>query len=114
MKQPEIKTWNRVVVARIAHVKKPEQLLINKVKPQEAVILSRSAAHREIEIWWIPQRRHDVPWRSDGEHDQQAAQRMKQLPDFPVKQLPRQGKIEQRRTNRKHYTNQALEQQAGS
>ena len=84
MEQPEIQARHRIVIARIAHVQKTQQLLVDEIKPQEAVIFARSAAHREIEIGRISQRRQDMPGRGDQQRHQQAAQRMQRFPDFAL------------------------------
>src|SRR5271165_1017661 len=47
MKRPKVKAGNGVVVARIAQVQETQQLLVDKEKPEKAMILARAAVERE-------------------------------------------------------------------
>src|SRR6185312_11667299 len=109
---PEEQTRNRVIVARITHVQEAQQLLVNEVKPEEAVIFARRAAHGEFEVRWIAQRGENVPRRGDQKRNCESAPDVQRLPHAPVAQLPRDREIDQRRRYGKDDANQALQQQA--
>src|SRR5690242_8406304 len=47
MKQPEPDARNRVVIARISQIKKPQYLFVDKIEPKKAVILARATVQRK-------------------------------------------------------------------
>ena len=49
VESPEQRSRHRTVVARITQVQKAQELFVDDVKPEEAVILARPAVHREGE-----------------------------------------------------------------
>ena len=61
MKCPEIQARHSVVIARITQVQEPQDVLVDEVEPEEAVIRTRFAVHAEVEIGRIAQGRQDVP-----------------------------------------------------
>ena len=66
MEQPEVQARDRIVVARIAQIQKPQHLLVDEVEPEESVIAD-SLCDGEIEVRRIAQRRRRVPRRRDGQ-----------------------------------------------
>ena len=75
VKQPEPEPRDGVVIARVPQVQKTQYLLVYEVEPQEAVIVSRTTAQREVEIWWVLQRCEDVPGRGNQQDDPEARER---------------------------------------
>src|SRR5229473_5224988 len=89
MKQPESRARHGVVVPGIAQAEEPEDMLVEKVKPEEAVIFAWAAVHGQVEI-----RRHapdgqNVPGRRDGENYKSPASHAQPLPDIQRKDLSR-------------------------
>ena len=78
------------------------------------MVFTWRAAHGEFEIGRISQRCQDVPRRGDQESDQQAAPWTQRFPDPASRKLPRDRQINQCGGDRKHNSDQALEQQARS
>ncbi len=97
MEQPEIQARHGVVIARIAQVQKPQQLLIDEVEPEKSVILAGRAVHGEVEIRRIAQRGQHMPGRRDQQHDREPAKRLQPLPGLAARKLPRDAEIDQRR-----------------
>jgi hypothetical protein len=97
MEEPEVQSRDRIVVARRAQIQEPQHLLVHEVEPQEAVVFAGHAAHREVEIGRIAQRRQHVPGRGDQQHDGEAAPGAQTLPHLARKQLPREQQIDSRR-----------------
>ena len=56
MKQPEQMARDGVVIARVAHIQKAQQLFIEEIEPEEAVVFARRAAHGKDKIRRIAQR----------------------------------------------------------
>jgi hypothetical protein len=75
VKQPEVKTRNRVVISRIAQIQKAKQLLIDEEKPQKTMILPGPAMKCKGKVRWITQGRENVPGGSDEQNNQQSAER---------------------------------------
>ena len=65
MEQPEVEPRNGIVIARIAQIQEAQQVLVDEIEPEEAVIFARNAAHRKIEIRRIAERRQHVPRRGN-------------------------------------------------
>ncbi len=89
MKAPKQRPGNGVVITRITHIQEAQQLLIHEIKPEEAVILTRHAAHGKHKIRRIAQRSQHMPRQSNQQNNQRAAQRPKPLPRPSAQQLPR-------------------------
>ena len=65
VQEPEPEARDGVVIARVAHVQKAQQLLVDEKEPQETVILARAAVHAQGKIGRITQRRQNVPRSCD-------------------------------------------------
>ena len=90
--EPEQHARYCVVVARIAHVQKPQKLLVDEKEPEEPVIFARRAAHREVEPGRVVERRQDVPRRRDHADDQQSAERVQAFPDVALETIDALGR----------------------
>jgi hypothetical protein len=88
MEQPEEVTGNCVVVARPPHVEEAEDVLVEEVEPEEAVILAWFALHREVEVRWIAEGGKHMPRRGDQQQDQRAGEGAELTPLAPA---PREG-----------------------
>ena len=73
IEQPEKHGRHSVVVARVAQIQKPKQLLVDEEEPQEAVVFAGNAFQRKAEIGRISEGGENVPGRGDEQNDQQAA-----------------------------------------
>ena len=65
VQQPEPESRDGVVVARIAQVQEAEEVLIEKVEPEKAVILAGAAVHGPVEVRRVAKGRENVPRRGD-------------------------------------------------
>src|SRR5205814_1501009 len=79
-----------------AKIQESKDVFVHEVKPEEAMILARSAAQRELEEWRIAKCRQDDPWRRDQQNDQGSAEWPKAPPRFARKQLPGGDQINER------------------
>src|SRR6266478_4716615 len=61
MKQPEPEPRDCIVIVRVSQVEEAENLLIDEVEPQKAVIFARTAVKRKREIRWISNCSQNVP-----------------------------------------------------
>src|SRR5579859_6127992 len=114
MKEPEIKAWNRVVVARITQIQKAQHLFIDKKEPQKSMVLAGAAMQAEVEIGRVSQRGKNVPGRGNQKGNHCAADWMEPFPRFRGEQLPGQKQIDHASRQRKEHSNQALDKQSGS
>src|SRR5207245_9704468 len=73
MKQPKPRTGDRIVIARVAQVQEAEHLLVDEIKPKEAMVVTWSAVKRQGEIRRMSQRGEDMPRRGNRQDDKQAA-----------------------------------------
>src|SRR5580658_666953 len=79
--RPEQQQRNRVVIARDTRIQKPVDMLIDEVEPEKSA---------DVSLWWIAQRRQNMPRRGDGEKNNRAR---KQAHLQQVPQIPRQQQI---------------------
>src|SRR5262249_26673049 len=93
MQEPEPEPGHRIVVTRIPEIEESKQVLIDEVKPKEAVILARSAVHGEREVRRVPQRRQYVPRDSNRSHDDQRGNRTYLAPCGAREQLTRNNEV---------------------
>ena len=114
MKEPEVHSRDRVVVAWRAQVQKAQHLLIHEVKPEKAMVFAGNAAHCQVEIRRVAQSRQHVPRRGDQHYDGQAAPGPQPSPHLGRKQLPRGQEIDHRRPGRENHRDRALQQQPNS
>ncbi len=80
MKEPEVEARHGGVIARVAQVEKSQQLFVDEVKPEEAVILASAAVQGKGEIRRVRERRQNVPGSGDEQDDGYAGQGIKALP----------------------------------
>src|SRR5262245_9710420 len=80
MECPKVNTRHSVVVARMTQVEKPKQVLVNKVKPEEAAVGSGFTAHGEVKIRRVPQCGQNMPGSRDREQQGDARHRTKLAP----------------------------------
>src|SRR5271170_3399687 len=114
MEYPEVEARDCVVIARVTHIEKAEQLFVDEKEPEESVIGIGSAVQSENEIRRIAQHGEDVPGSGDQQNDERAAEGMQALPDTPGKKLAREKKIDDRGADGKNDGDQAFEEQAGA
>src|SRR5262249_1579695 len=69
MQEPEPEAWHSIVVAGIAQIQEPQEMLINEVEPEKSMVLAWTAVYREIEIRRVPQHCQYVPWDGDRSHN---------------------------------------------
>ena len=112
MEEPEVQSRDRIVIARRAQIQESQHLLVHEVEPQKAVVFAGHAAHREVEIGRVAQRRQHVPGRGDQQHDGEAAPGVQTPPHLARKQLPREQQIDYRRAYGEDQGYRAFEQQA--
>ena len=80
MKSPEQRARHRAVVARVTQVQKTQQLFVDEVKPEKAVILAGPAVHRERKVRRIAQRCQHVPWDGNRQRYEDSAEQVQTLP----------------------------------
>src|ERR1700683_2763408 len=105
MEKPKGKGREGIVVARVTHIEKPEQLLVDEKEPEKSVVGIGAAVQRKYERRWIAQRGEDVPGRGDQQNDERAADGMQTLPDMPGKKLAREKYIDDRGADWKYNRN---------
>src|SRR5215472_3056326 len=110
MKQPKPQPGNRIVIARVTQVQEAEHLLVDEIKPKEAMVLPRTAVKRKREIRRISEGGEDMPRRGNHQDDKQAADGMETLPGPPQKELLRQEYINHAGGDGKRKSDQALQQ----
>src|SRR5260370_29776123 len=110
MEQPEPQPRDRIVIARIAQIEESQDLLVDEIEPEKAVVFTRTAVQRKRKIGRIPKRSQNVPRRCNKERDEKTADGTQPLPGSRGKQLLGHEKIEQSVTHRENHTNQTLQQ----
>jgi len=80
MQEPKQRAWDGVVVPRVAHVEESEDVLIEEIEPEEAVVDSWLAAHGEVEVGRILQRGQHVPGSGDDKNDERPREEVQPLP----------------------------------
>ncbi len=80
MQGPEVEARNGVVVTRIAEVEETQKLLVDEEKPEEPMVLARTAMKREREIRWIAKRGKNVPGRRNHECNQSSGKWVQAFP----------------------------------
>src|SRR5437016_11004174 len=104
-------TLFRSVIARVAQVQEAEHLLVDEIKPKEAMVLTWSAVKRQGEIRRISQGGEDMPRRGNRQDDKQAAHWAETLPGAAQKELLRQEQINHSGGDGKGQSDQAFQQQ---
>ena len=114
MEQPEQVPRHGVVVARPAAVQKTQDVFVEEVEPEEAVVLARPGVHREIEVRRVAERCQNVPRRRHQQHQSQAAERPQPLPGPRCEELSGEQQIQARRAEREDDGDQAFHEQPGA
>src|SRR6516164_306373 len=114
MQQQEWHSWNRIIVARIAQVEEPQDMFIDKVKPEEATIHSRVAAEREVEERRITETRQNHPGRKECDAQEGAGKRAQEKPGFALQKSATNQQVKHSRRNGNHDRQQPFKQQANS
>src|SRR5712691_10918344 len=110
MEEPEPQPRDRIVIARIAQVEESQNLLVDEIKPEKAVVFARSAVQRKRKIGWISKRGQNVPGCCDEKCDEKTANGTQPLPGSSGKKLLGHEKIEQSGSHRENRANQTFQQ----
>src|ERR1700719_1016986 len=110
MEEPEPQPWDRIVIARIAQIEESQDLLVDKIKPEKAVVFARTGVQRKRKIGRIPKRGKNVPRRGNKECNENTADGTQPLPGSSGKKLPGHQKIEQSGSHRENRANQTFQQ----
>jgi len=112
MEKPEKRARDGVVVARVAKIEKAEELFVDEVEPEEAVILAGAAVEGEGEVGRIAESGKDVPGRGDEYDDEGSGEEVEALPDFAGKKLAGEGEIDDGGAHREDDGDEAFEEKS--
>src|SRR6266853_3825766 len=108
MKQPEPEPRDCIVIVRVSQVEEAENLLIDEVEPQKAVIFARTAVKRKREIRWISNCSQNMPGCRYEECNEESADGAQPLQGTSHKKLLGHEEIQYACGDRKYRANQTL------
>ncbi len=72
VESPKEESGNGIVVSRISRIQEAKDLLVDEEKPEEPVVLSRPAVHREVQVRRIVESRENVPGSGNQQKQERA------------------------------------------
>ena len=114
MEKPEIQAWDRIIVVRITQVQEAQQLFIDEEKPEEAMILARSAVQGKDEIRRVAHSCEHMPWCRNRQDDCRPTEGTETFPSGSAEESARGIEVNQTRGYWKQHTDQALQQKPQS
>src|ERR1700674_2336460 len=110
MEQPEPEPRDRIVIARIAQIEESQDLLVDEIKPEKAVVFARTAVQRKREIGRITKCGQNVPRCSNKECNEKTTDRPQPLPGSSDKKLLGHEKVESAGSHRENRADQTFQQ----
>src|SRR6266478_7199555 len=110
MEEPEPQPRDRIVIARIAQIEESQDLLVDKIKPEKAVVFARTGVQRKRKIRRIAKRGQNVPRCRNKECNENTADGSQPLPGSSDKELLGHEKIEQSGRHGENRANQTFQQ----